>query len=163
MIYNKKYIQTYLMRVGEQRYVGHTELTLKRRLSAHRTAAKMKGFNTKLHVALRAADYECTISRIEGGMYETREQARENEGLWIKNYDTINNGLNSYRAITTKEEKLKFNKENKERTKEDTRERMSKEIECWNCSKMVRRWSMRDHRRSDACLYCVLTDNPLNK
>jgi hypothetical protein len=140
------------MYVGEQRYVGHTELTLEQRVSSHRTAAKMRGRSSKLHVALRAANYKCTIARIEENMYETLNEARLNEDLWIKKYDTINNGLNSNRAITTRAETLK-----RKRDYDNDRKDMRKEkVACWNCDRIVRLCDMHRHRRSKSCIFLGL-------
>jgi hypothetical protein len=150
-----EYYQTYLLRVGEERYVGHTKLALKQRIAIHRSAAKTRGFNSKLHVALRAADYQCTIVRIEAGMYETLNEARANEDLWIKNYDTITNGLNSARAMLTEEEsrsnKMKRDREYQQKHYAKTAARKKIKVACWNCDKVVKLGSISSHRKGFKC------------
>jgi hypothetical protein len=146
-----KNYQTYLMYVGGQRYIGHTELTLKQRMATHRSDAKKMRSDCKMHVALRAANYQCTISRIEGGMYETLDEARENENLWILNYDTINNGLNSCRAILTKAETLKRCREYQQKNKERIYAHRRIKVTCWNCDAVIRGGNISTHRKGVKC------------
>jgi hypothetical protein len=151
MIYNEKSFQTYLMRVGEQCYVGHTKMSLKARVVLHRSQAKLNGSMCKLHVALRATDYQCAISRIDGGVYETFEQACQNEDLWIQNYDSINNGLNTRRAITTKAEKLKRQRDYDSINKAKIYSHKKSKIACWNCNAVITRGNISAHRKTNAC------------
>jgi hypothetical protein len=134
------YAQAYVIRCGRQVYIGHTTQPLTSRLAEHKSHAKTFGRNSKLHRMLRDNDYNCTISHIQDIFYSVLLQAREAEGVWMDNYDSINNGLNSYRATITLAQKRKR-----------IYEYGAEKVMCWNCDHIMTKNALFNHRRTKAC------------
>lgn len=80
--------------VDELKYIGSTGATLSRRMVGHRCNAK-KGKTFTIYTHMREIGIDkFSIILIEQLNNVTKEQLRAREDYWIKELDTVNNGLN---------------------------------------------------------------------
>ena len=90
-----------------KKYVGHTKLTLKRRLQLHRRDEKKKNCSSyKLNLE------DCKIELLEEC---NKENSKERERYWINTIDCVNNNKLNF---DKKEYNKEYNEKNKEKIKE---------------------------------------------
>jgi hypothetical protein len=93
-------------------YVGSTTQTLSRRFSAHKLKAKAERSHLKCDQHWNEIGWDHVhIEILEEGPYQSKDFLRKAENKWIKEMDTIRNGLNSVAAHATEEEKRDQKKE----------------------------------------------------
>jgi hypothetical protein len=124
-------------------YVGHTDMTIRKRLNYHRSAYKawLAGKSYSVYCSsykvLEHGDY--SISTIE----ETEDADRE--GYWIRELNTCNINKLDYDHLAWQRN---YHQENKDRV----RVRKLEKMPCDNCGRIVRRGDMAKHKRTDRCV-----------
>ena len=101
-------------RIDDKIYIGSTVDRLSKRFRGHMRDARNQS-NRKIYSHFNAIGWEnCYIELLDEDEFKSKEALRAREQKWIRENDTMNNGLNSQRAFQTPdEEKMQHDEGNR--------------------------------------------------
>ena len=142
-----------IYRMEDVNYIGSTKTTLKQRASSHRADCfnpNYKEYNYPIYKHIRNNMLGIRVIPIKE-LFVGKTACRMVEQYYIDKYDSINNGLNTYRSYTTSLELREQQRKSEKKSYQKHKEKRSKKVKCERCGSVVNYSNLPKHHRTKKC------------